>query len=301
MANQTPTPHLNQIAETFDNCLEKLHAQTIIKDLNVTISNLVDMNWLKKTLINIIYFYRYHCPQNLLQGQLPLHKNSIRVALTKTYQVLEELQHIKNMINRIATFVEFNLGPLPRINTQSLELLEQKAQALGTGTFILTDYIYSAIILKWLQGQIINQLSPQTKDYITMIGALFGEINRGSPYLVKPVEFTPPVADQKIIMNNFDDFFSSVQMVRDITIQAKTEFNPTDNLGELIIVNEKLKELIRISKDGGDLQSRECFAYKLLIASFLIYLQSDFFAQKEHCQDIINEFVELYRGFRDNY
>ncbi|MGB7053974.1 MAG: hypothetical protein WBE28_01480 [bacterium] len=161
------------------------------------------------------------------------------------------------------------------------------------------ENIRIAMILKWVQGPLMQRLSHAMQDYIVVLATVYGECKKN---LTSNVEW-PPLSLSEKDKNTLEDEYRIFEIAMMEALQAfrsaHADEPDQDNVEEQFqIVFSSLQQLAKMDA-AGTLHSVDSFKDRIIVSSALVYIQDDYVVKNDKLRQLIRLFVSMYIKYRD--
>lgn len=162
------------------------------------------------------------------------------------------------------------------------------------------------ILLKLLQGPLYDKFSPESKDRIASLGALYGEYLNNDYFLIleDKVEFEVPDADKDTLFYESASLLDALSMCRRIYGEGRLTAlsgGGAAMTGVYGVVGKSLARLLEVAQAKTVEDATEEFVHNLVVGVFLMYAQAhSTVLTPEESQKTVN-IASFYRKMSDRY
>jgi hypothetical protein len=186
------------------------------------------------------------------------------------------------------------------ITNEQLELIQEdfKISKMPSIERVMEN-VRIAMILKWVQGQLMQRFSHVLQDYIVVLATVYGECKRG---VTGSVDW-PPLSISEKERNILEDEYRIFELAMMEALQAfrsaqSTQSDPENQEEKFQIVFNSLDQLAKMDQ-AGTLNSIDSFKDRIIVSASLIYIQDDYVVKDDKLRQIIQLFVSMYIKYRD--
>lgn len=187
-----------------------------------------------------------------------------------------------------------------KITKESLDRIHEESEILKMPSLEkVMENIRIAMILKWVQGPLMERLSHALQDYIVVLATVYGECRKS---ITGNVEW-PPLSlsekDKNMLENEYRIFEIAMMEALQAIRLAQAAKPDQENMEEQFqIVFNSLQQLAKL-EEAGTLHSVDSFKDRIIVSSALIYIQDDYVVKNDKLRQLIQLFVSMYIRYRD--
>ncbi len=291
--------HLHNLEKILTFILRETSAQETIDILYDRIKFMVEGHILLRDVENFAAYFKFLLSTSLVPKKLKFEPKLVQAFVDRTYAGFSDpIQKFR--AHKLYRYLSNKLKPGSKVSNEYLVLLENILKVEKKPTFDkLMEHIRIAVILKWLQGPLKDQVSQGLKDYVIFLATVYGQYEKNrvlnvewQPYKVSKEDMTLIVREYKIFETSI---MEALQVVRE-AIAKNPDPNKYQEQFRIVIVS--LDNLVKMSKKGK-LNSFDAFRDKIIVAITLIYIQDDFVEKDSELRKLVQLFISLYRQFSD--
>jgi len=201
---------------------------------------------------------------------------------------------------RLYEYLHGEISDDTEITTEHLEEMHAEYETLRAPSFEkLMENIRIAMILKWVQGPLMQRFSHSLQDYIIVLGTVYGESKKSVMMNVDWPDICLSDKDMYILEAEYRLFEIAMMEALQAFRSVHAAISGSLNLDEQFrIVFTSLEQLAEMDA-AGTLDSFDSFKDRIIVSSALIYLQDDYVKKDAKLRQLIQLFVSLYFKYRD--
>lgn len=290
--------HLENLERIFTFILRDTRALRLVNILADRVSFFVEKHITLRDAENFMAYYEYLMSTSEERKPLKFEPKLIKSFINRTYADLEKATQ-EFRAKKLYEYLENKLG-VGEIGEEDMQLMRVIVQQERMPTIDkLKERIRTAMILKWLQGPIKERLGKGLQDYIVFLATVHGQYQTGGVFDVDWQPYDVPEEDTNIIEKEFEVFkLALINVIKRIKAARGKEVGSDEGHMQFRFILDSIDHLIE-HQEKGSLDSVEAFTDKLVVSSFLIYVQDEFVKKDEDLQKFIQLAVSLYYQFRD--
>lgn len=292
--------HLENLENIFTFILRDTRALRLVDILADRVSFFVEKHITLRDAENFMAYYEYLASTSEERKPLKFEPKLISKFIDRTYADLEKATQ-DFRAKKLYEYLENKLG-VGEIGEKDMQLMKVIVTQGRMPTIDkLKERIRTAMILKWLQGPVKERLSKDLQDYIVFLATAYGQYQTGGVFDVDWQAYDVLEEDTNIIEREFEVFkLALINVIKRIKAARVKEASSDDGHEQFRFILDSIDHLIE-HQEKGNLNSVEAFTDKLIVSSFLIYVQDEFVKKDEDLQKFIQLAVSLYYQFRDEH
>jgi hypothetical protein len=290
--------HLENLEDIFTFILRDTRAWRLVDILADRVSFFVEKHITLRDAENFMAYYEYLMSTSEERAPLKFEPKLIKAFINRTYADLEMATQ-EFRAKKLYEYLENKLG-VGEISEEDMHLMKVIVKQERMPTIDkLKERVRTAMILKWLQGPVKERLSKGLQDYIVFLATVYGQYQTGGVFDVDWQPYDVPEQDTNIIEREFEVFkLALITVIKKIKAARTREVDSNRGLEQFRFILDSIDHLIE-HQEKGRLDSVEAFTDKLVVSSFLVYLQDEFVKKDEDLQKFTQLAVSLYYQFRD--
>lgn len=293
--------HLENLEKILVFILRETSAKKMIDILYEKIKFTVEEHIILRDIENFIAYFKFLLSVTNIPQELKFELKLIQAFIDRTYVGFSD-QIQKFRARKLYTYLKKRLHGGAKITDKDLELLEKTLkQARKPSLEKLMEHIRVAMILKWLQGPLKDQLSMGMKDYVIFLATAYGQYEQDRVFNIEWQPYNVSKKDMSLIIRDYTIFeISIIEAMQAIRKARASNPNPNKYREQFRIVLVSLDNLVKMTKKG-ELDSVEAFKDKIIVSTALIYIQDEFVKKDPELKKLTQLFVSLYYQFRDKH
>jgi hypothetical protein len=290
--------HLENLERIFTFILRDTRALRLVDILADRVSFFVEKHITLRDAENFMAYYEYLMSTSKERKPLKFEPKLIQSFINRTYADLETATQ-EFRAKKLYEYLENKLG-VGEIGEEDMQLMKVIVHQERMPTLDkLQERIRTAMILKWLQGPVKDRLGKGLQDYIVFLATVYGQYQTGGVFDVDWQPYDVPEADTNVIEKEFEVFkLALINVIKRIKAARGKDGSADEGNEQFIFILDSIDHLIE-HQEKKSLNSVEAFTDKLVVSSFLIYVQDEFVKKDEDLQKFIQLAVSLYYQFRD--
>jgi len=291
--------HLDNLEKILTFILRETSAQKMIDILYDRIEFFVERHILLRDVENFAAYFKFLLSTSLVPKKLKFEPKLVQAFVDRTYAGFSaSIQKFR--ARKLYAYLKNKLELGTKVSDDNLALLENILKIEKKPTFDrLVEHIRIAVILKWLQGPLKDQVSEGLKDYVIFLATVYGQYEKNRVLNVEWHPYAISEEDMTLIVREYKIFETSIMEALQVIREAISKNpDPKKYQEQFRIVIVSLDNLVKLSKKG-ELNSFEAFRDKIIVAITLIYVQDDFVEKDSELKKLIQLFISLYRQFSD--
>uniref|UniRef100_A0A7C4X9D6 Uncharacterized protein n=1 Tax=candidate division WOR-3 bacterium TaxID=2052148 RepID=A0A7C4X9D6_UNCW3 len=296
--------HLENLKEIL------LYLQWFIQPDTVITELPYDLEFLKKT--DIENFAEW-CPksvsrQELEEGRYTINKYLVRFFVDTHYPNLSEAekeQKTNSILDELHRLLNLSSLELIYLNPKNIsKIIDTTHNKPGESHIDKTKKrIKIAVALRWLQNKDLHQiLSSPTREYITHIGDLYGQLNQGKSINTNSLhKYAVSSEDIKKITADYEtkielSLLSATEEIKN-SIKENMEMN-YGGLGVVMRAVERLKKYIE-RKHPKEYDRIDCFKDSIFITIILNYVKDPYIQNTPEAKNIVKLIVPIFVQYKN--
>ncbi len=293
--------HLEYLERIFTFILRDTRPLRLVDILADRISFFVEKHITLRDAENFMAYYDYLMSTSTEHKALKFEPKLIQTFINRTYDADAGSAPQQFRAKRLYEYLENKLG-VGDITSKDLSLLKVIVKQEKMSTLDkLKERIRTAVTVKWLQGPLKEKLSKELQDYIVFLATVYGQYQTGGVFDVDWEPHEVSQEDTAIIEREFAVFKTAIiNVIKKIKAARAKDLGAGEGHKQFRFILESIDHLIE-HQEKGNLNSVEAFTDKLVVSSFLIYLQDEFVKKDEDLEKFVQLAVSLYYQFRDEH
>jgi len=290
--------HVDNIEALINHTLKEVESQRVVEILNERITNLAEIQVLKRDIDNFVSYFIYVLSGPVLPKKLVLDVKLVHHFILRTYAGFDrESQELQ--VRKLFSYIKNAIGENAEINGKNLGILRNSLKDEEFTFEKLRERIVIGLLLKWLQGPVKKELSEELNDYIVFLATTFGQFESNRIINFEVEDYRIGKKDLATLSIEYVFFETALLDALAIIQNVKSQTPKTASVHDQFrFVFDSLDNLVQ-SAQSGKKDELTSFRDKLIVSISLIYLQDGFVCKDPEVENLINLFVSLYYQFRD--
>jgi hypothetical protein len=161
------------------------------------------------------------------------------------------------------------------------------------------ENIRIAMILKWIQGHMVQRFSHSLQDYLVVLATVYGECKKNVTSNVDWPALSISEKDKSMLEDEYRLFeLAMMEALQEFRAAQDAQSGAQAEEEQFQIVFNSLDQLAKM-EEAGTLDSVDSFKDRIIVSSSLIYIQDDYVVKNDKLRQIIQLFVSMYIRYRD--
>jgi len=291
--------HLKNLERILKYTLKETSCESVIDTLYDKTKSTIEQHITQRDVENFVAYLKLLAESEQAQKVFKLERKLVQNYADRIYSDYDS--RVRSLrTDNLYFYFENKLGKNIVLNDEELEVIYKGLKAEKRASIEkIMNRVCIAMILKWLQGFLQNDISRDLHNHIAFLASIYGMYGSNRVFNVDWKPFDISGNDAVVISKEYKFFETAMtDAIRDVKEAVAKKTSSRKAKDQFQIVLSSIDNLIEMSKKGL-LESREAFIDKIIIAASLIYLQDEFVEKDNELIQFINLIVSFYYQFRD--
>jgi hypothetical protein len=274
-------------------------SREILRILAERIRHMFESSVVERDIDNFIAYFRVLISAQRSSKQLEFNRKLVRAFIERTDTSLgNSLAGFRT--ERLHTYLSAKIKDGAQITEGHLKRIHEEFEIMKMPSLEkVMENMRVAMILKWVQGQVMKQFSDALQDYIVVFATVYGECRKHVMAKVEWPTLRLTRRDKDFLHTESRKFKSALSDALDAFKDAQAKNPDPNNYEEQFqIVFNSLDRLAEMEA-AHTLDTFDSFKYRIIVSSSLIYIQDDYVIKDDKLRQLIQLFVSMYIKYRD--
>jgi hypothetical protein len=291
--------YLADMERVLEFVLKQTPSRELLRILAEQIRSMFESSVVERDIANFIAYFRVIISGTRSSKQLEFNRKLVKVFIERTDTGLGNAS-ASFRTKRLYSYISEKIKDGTKITEGHLKRIQDEFEILKMPSLEkVMENMRIAMILKWVQGPLMQHLSLPVQDYIVVLATVYGECKKNIMGNVEWPALRLVREDKDLLHTEFRKFRDALSAALEAFKEARAKNPDPDNYEEQFqVVFNSLGQLAKMEEEGK-LDSIDTFKDRIIVSSSLIYIQDDYVIKTDQLQQLIQLFVSMYIKYRD--